>query len=90
MNGLLRDTLVWRFLPADYVSPLYETVLDFFKYLSEFFKTEYVYALGSNQRVFVKKNFQGKAKMTAKLSQKGTDAENTPLMYKNAQDFRHI
>lgn len=66
MGGLLIDTLVYRFLTStDLYSPeaaLPEIVRDFFKYLSELPKRSTFNALGSNQKVKIKKNFQGKAK----------------------------
>lgn len=66
MGGLLIDTMAWRFLNNNdkYFSttnhPDY-MIRDFFKYISNLPKQESWNALGSNQRVKVKKNFQVKA-----------------------------
>lgn len=66
MGGLLIDTMAWRFLNDNdkYFSttnhPDY-MIRDFFKYISNLPKQESWNALGSNQRVKVKKNFQVKA-----------------------------
>lgn len=66
MGGLLIDTMAWRFLNDndEYFNtanhPDY-MIRDFFKYISNLPKQESWNALGSNQRVMVKKNFQEKA-----------------------------
>lgn len=66
MGGLLIDTMAWRFLKDndEYFNttnhPDY-MIRDFFKYISNLPKQESWNALGSNQRVKVKKNFQEKA-----------------------------
>ena len=66
MGGLLIDTMAWRFLNDndEYFNatnhPDY-MIRDFFKYLSNLPKQESWNALGSNQKVKVKKNFQVKA-----------------------------
>ena len=66
MGGLLIDTMAWRFLNDNnkYFSttnhPDY-MIRDFFKYISNLPKQESWNALGSNQKVKVKKNFQVKA-----------------------------
>lgn len=78
MGGLLIDTLAWRFLSDndEYLSttnhPDY-MMRDFFKYLSDLPKQESWNALGSNQRVKVKKNFQSKAKEAYELCCKAID-----------------
>lgn len=74
MNGLLIDTLVWRFFNQtdDYPDPTLlhdQMVLEFFTFLSELPKQEYWSALGSGQRVKVKTNFQRKAKKAMALCQ---------------------
>ena len=82
MGGLLIDTLAYNFLKStnyyDDKSYLYYDWLsrDFFKYLSELPDQDYYLALGSNQRVAVKKKFQKKAKKAYDLCLKAIDAEN--------------
>lgn len=82
MGGLLIDTLAYNFLNSttdyDNKSYLYYDWLsrDFFKYLSELSDQDYYLALGSNQRVAVKKKFQKKAKKAYDLCLKAIDAEN--------------
>ena len=83
MGGLLIDTLAYNFLKStddyDDKSYLYYDLLsrDFFKYLSEELPDQdYYLALGSNQRVAVKKKFQKKAKKAYDLCLKAIDAEN--------------
>ena len=82
MGGLLIDTLAYNFLKStNYYhdkSYLYYDLLsrDFFKYLSELPDQDYYLALGSNQRVAVKKKFQKKAKKAYDLCLKAIDAEN--------------
>lgn len=82
MGGLLIDTLAYNFLNStsyyDDKSYLYFGWLsrDFFKYLSDLpEQTEYE-ALGSKQRVKVKKKFQNKAKKAYKLCLEAIEAEN--------------
>lgn len=82
MGGLLIDTLAYNFLKStdayDDKSYLYYDWLsrDFFKYLSELpEQTEYA-ALGSKQRVKVKKKFQKKAKKAYDLCLKAIDAKD--------------
>jgi hypothetical protein len=81
MGGLLIDTLAHDFLMSsdeyDSKSYLYydEMSRDFFLYLSELPKQEYFVALGSRQRVRVKKNFQGKAAKAYELCLKAVEAE---------------
>lgn len=72
MNGLLIDTLVWRFFQqtaAYHGSPLLhdQMALEFFIYLSQLPKQNHWNALGSQQNVTVKKNFQRKAKKAVQL-----------------------
>lgn len=81
MSGLLVDTLAYNFLSQttyyDDKSFYYYDFLsrDFFKYLSELpDQTEYA-ALGSRQRVRVKKKFQKKAKKAHRLCLEAIDAE---------------
>ncbi|MEU4398257.1 nucleotide-binding domain-containing protein [Micromonospora orduensis] len=68
MGGLLIDTLVHRFFSTtteydDKGSLWFEfMVRDFFKFLADEPDQDYYLALGSNQRVTVKKRFQPKAK----------------------------
>lgn len=68
MGGLLIDTLAHNFLrsTADYDTSSYsrydEMARDFFAYLGDQVDQEYYAALGSGQRVKVKKKFQRKAK----------------------------
>ena len=80
MGGLLVDTLAHNFLQStDYYddkSYLYYDYMsrDFFKFLSELPKQEYFMALGSGQRVRVKKSFQGDAKKAHELCLKAIKA----------------
>lgn len=82
MGGLLIDTLVYNFLNSttdyDNKSYLYYDWLsrDFFKYLSELPEQDYYLALGSNQRVVVKKKFQKDAKKAYELCLKAIEAKN--------------
>lgn len=80
MGGLLVDTLVWKFLLENesYHSStvlIGDMVRDFFEYLGELEKQDFYLALGSGQRVKVKKNFQWKAKRAKKLCDDALDAE---------------
>ncbi|SFI05481.1 hypothetical protein SAMN02799642_00562 [Methylobacterium brachiatum] len=85
MGGLLIDSLADRFLAGtedfDDKSYLYYDYMsrDFFEYLSELPKQAYFAALGSGQRVKVKKNFQGKAKRAYELSLAAIDATDDTL-----------
>lgn len=80
MGGLLLDTLAYNFLKSnsDYDDKSYAyydwMCRDFFKYLSNEPDKEYYLALGSNQRVNVKKKFQKKAKKVYKLTIKAIEA----------------
>ncbi|WP_455275033.1 SMODS domain-containing nucleotidyltransferase [Rhizobium herbae] len=74
MGGLLIDTLTYNFLKSsneyDEKSYLYYDYMsrDFFKFLSERPDQDYYAALGSGQRVKVKKKFQKKAKKAYELA----------------------
>lgn len=87
MGGLLIDTLAWRFLSDnneyfnDTNNPDY-MIRDFFKYLTNLPKQESWNALGSNQRVKVKKNFQEKAAEAYKLCCVAIDESNEDTSYK--------
>lgn len=80
MGGLLIDTLAYNFLKSssDYdnrSTAFYDWMCrDFFKYLSEEPTKDYYLALGSNQRVNVKANFQRKAKTAYEDSLKAIEA----------------
>ncbi|KDN25756.1 hypothetical protein MBO_01130 [Moraxella bovoculi 237] len=82
MGGLLIDTLAYNFLNSteyyDDKSYLdYDWLSrDFFEYLSKLPEQDYYLALGSNQRVNVKKKFQNKAKKAHKLCLDAIEAEN--------------
>lgn len=81
IGGLLIDTLAHRFLTStdeyDDKSYLYYDYMsrDFFAYLKDLPKQDHFAALGSGQRVKVKKNFQRKAKKAYELCLKAIDAE---------------
>lgn len=81
IGGLLIDTLAHNFLKStcdyDDKSYLYYDYMsrDFFAYLKDLPKQDYFAALGSGQRVKVKKNFQRKAKKAYELSLKAIEAE---------------
>lgn len=81
MGGLLIDTLAHNFLNStdeyDDKSYLYYDYMsrDFFSYLKDLPKQDYFAALGSGQRVKVKKNFQRKAKKAYELCLKAIEAE---------------
>ncbi|MCJ2136849.1 nucleotidyltransferase [Methylobacterium sp. J-026] len=81
MGGLLIDTLSYNFLKQmieyDCKSYLYYDWMsrDFFKYLSEQPKQDYYAALGSGQRVRVKKDFRSKAKKAYELCLSAIEAE---------------
>lgn len=87
MGGLLIDTLAWRFL-SDNNEYLNDTnhpdymIRDFFKYLTNLPKQESWNAIGSNQRVKVKKNFQEKAAEAYKLCCVAIDESNEDTSYK--------
>lgn len=81
IGGLLIDTLAHNFLTStsdyDDKSYLYYDFMsrDFFEYLKDLPKQNYFAALGSGQRVKVKKNFQNKAKKAHELCLKAIEAE---------------
>lgn len=81
MGGLLIDALGFNFLNStteyDTKSYMYYDFMmrDFFKYLSELPEQEYYLAPGSNQRVYVKKRFQNKAKKAYDLCLKAIEAD---------------
>ena len=81
IGGLLIDTLAHNFLKStseyDDKSYLYYDYMsrDFFAYLKDLSKQDYFAALGSGQRVKVKKNFQRKAKKAHELCLKAIEAE---------------
>lgn len=83
MGGLLIDTLAHNFLKStsdyDKRSYVYYDWMsrDFFKYLSELKHQDYYAALGSGQRVKVKKKFQKKASKAYDLCLKAIEAEGT-------------
>lgn len=81
IGGLLIDTLAHNFLKStneyDNKSYLYYDYMsrDFFAYLKELPKQDYFAALGSGQRVKVKKQFQRKAEKAYELCLKAIEAE---------------
>ena len=81
LGGLLIDTLAHNFLKEtteyDNKSYLYYDLMsrDFFSYLKDLPKQDYYAALGSGQRVKVKRNFQRKAKKAYELCLKAIEAE---------------
>ena len=81
MGGLLIDTLAHNFLNStdeyDDKSYLYYDFMsrDFFSYLKDLPTQDYFAALGSGQRVKVKKSFQRKAKKAYELCLKAIEAE---------------
>lgn len=81
MGGLLIDTLVHKFLHQtnNYDDKSYSyydwMVRDFFAYIKDLPKQDYFAALGSGQRVKVKKNFQAKAKRAHDLVLEAIAAE---------------
>lgn len=83
MGGLLIDTLVHNFLNSttdyDNKSYLYYDYMsrDFFAYLKDLPKQDYYAALGSGQRVKVKKSFQSMANKAHELCLKAIDARGT-------------
>ncbi|HEY9092269.1 nucleotide-binding domain-containing protein [Parasphingorhabdus sp.] len=81
MGGLLIDTLAHNFLKStteyEDKSYFYYDFMsrDFFAYLKDLPKQDYYAALGSGQRVNVKKSFQRRAKKAHELCLKAIDAE---------------
>ncbi len=88
MGGLLIDTLAYNFFQdtTDYDDVTTVTygymVRDFFKFLSEEADHEHYAALGSGQRVKVKKRFQRKAKRAYELCLEAIDAEGESTVNK--------
>jgi Second Messenger Oligonucleotide or Dinucleotide Synthetase domain/Adenylyl/Guanylyl and SMODS C-terminal sensor domain len=87
MGGLLMDTLAHNFLNStteyDDRSFLYYSWMsrDFFKYLADQPTQDYYEALGSGQRVKVKKKFQRKARKAYDLCLKAIEAEGEDTAY---------
>lgn len=86
MNGLLIDTMVFRFF--DQEASVYEfssnpdyVVRDFFEFLSEQPKQTTFRAMGSGQVIDVPKNFQAKAKKASTLAQEAIDAKSSSSMF---------
>lgn len=82
MNGLLLDTLVWRYFSGidSYKNSGFALecmIRDFFDYLSQQPNQDYWCALGSNQKVYSKYPFQRQAKEAADLTRKAIAAEDT-------------
>lgn len=83
MGGLLIDTIAHNFLcsTVDYDDKSYSCYdwmnRDFFEYLSALRDQEYYAAVGSGQRVKVKKKFQRKAKKAHELCLSAIEAEGT-------------
>lgn len=81
LGGLLIDTLVYKFINStdsyDDKSYFYYDSLsrDFFKFISELEKQSYYLAPGSNQKVYVKKYFQSKAKKAYNLCLEAIESE---------------
>ncbi|ADB13865.1 hypothetical protein HMPREF0424_0752 [Gardnerella vaginalis 409-05] len=86
IGGLLIDTMAWRFLNDndEYFNtanhPDY-MIRDFFEYISNLPKQESWNALGSNQRVKVKKNFQEKAAEAYNLCRAAIDEVDEDKSY---------
>lgn len=87
IGGLLIDTLAYNFLKSttDYDNKSYGYYgfmsRDFFEYLMNQPNQDYYAALGSNQRVRVKKKFQRKAKKAYDLCVKAIGAGDTNAAY---------
>jgi hypothetical protein len=83
MGGLLMDTLAYKFFKdaTEYekakTSSYDLMVRDFFEFLSEEADHEYYAALGSGQRVYVKRPFQRRAKKAYKLCLEAIEAAGT-------------
>lgn len=88
IGGLLIDTLTHNFLSStkDYDNVGHDRygqmAHDFFKYLADQPDQDYYAALGSGQRVAVKKRFQRKAKKARELSEKALAAATEEDMQK--------
>lgn len=87
MGGLLIDTLAYNFLKSTdmYGSKSYSAYdamsRDFFEYLKDRPKQDYYAALGSGQRVKVKKNFKRKAKKAYELCLEAIEAGDKDVAY---------
>lgn len=81
MGGLLIDSVSYNFLNStefydDKSFGYYDWLIrDFLKYLSELQNTNHVFAPGSNQKVYIKKKFQTKAKKAHKLVLEAIEAK---------------
>jgi hypothetical protein len=81
MGGLLIDSVAYNFLNSttyyDNKSFTYYDLLirDFLKYLSDLQNTNHVFAPGSNQKVYIKKKFQTRAKKAHKLVLEAIEAQ---------------
>ncbi|GAA2220698.1 nucleotidyltransferase [Promicromonospora sukumoe] len=88
IGGLLIDTLAYNFMKSHTAyrsakSDVYgEMARDFFLYLAEEEDHEFYSALGSRQRVHVKKRFQRKAKRAYNLAIEAIDADGNGNAYK--------
>jgi hypothetical protein len=88
MGGLLIDTLAHNFLKSttEYDNKSFSSYdlmsRDFFKYLADQPDQDYYAALGSGQRVKVKKKFQKKARKAYDLCLKAIEAEDKETVYK--------
>jgi hypothetical protein len=84
MGGLLIDSVAYNFLNSttyyDDKSFIYYDYLirDFFKYLSELQNTNHIFAPGSNQKVYIKKKFQTRAKKAYALVLEAIEAQENP------------
>ncbi|MCK9454754.1 hypothetical protein [Sulfurimonas sp.] len=81
MGGLLIDSIAYNYLNSttEYDDKSYTyydwMTRDFLKYLSELQNTNHVFAPGSNQKVYIKKKFQTKAKKAHNLVLEAIDAQ---------------
>ncbi len=80
MNGLLIDTLAYRFIEKwgnKEKSYLYydHMTRDFFEYLSRFTNTSYCHAPGSNDLVYIKENYSRKASSCYHIAQEAISKE---------------
>lgn len=94
MGGLLIDTLAYNFLKSitDYDEKSFayydEMCRDFFKYLYDQSKDQTEYgALGSKQRVKVKKSFRRKAKKAFDLAEEAIDADSDKTKHNKWRDI---
>ena len=81
MGGLLIDSVAYDFLNSttyydDKSFTYYDWLIrDFLKYLSDLQNTNHVFAPGSNQKVYIKKKFQTRAKKAHKLVLEAIEAQ---------------